>query len=94
MKKKKLENPNFSVSRVRLSVMNLPIDCAEGALKKAFLAAARTARKLEKGTGLIYYCYPFFVCKVVPAFSIGLDASLLSSMKYQFDNGTGIPRRL
>jgi len=44
-KKKKLKNPNYCVSRTRLSVRNLPLDCDEKVLKRVFLKAARDAIK-------------------------------------------------
>ena len=44
-KKKKLKNPNYCVSRTRLSVRNLPLDCDEKIMKRVFLKAARDAIK-------------------------------------------------
>lgn len=44
-KKKKLQNPNYCVSRTRLSVRNLPLQADEKMLKQVFLKAARAAVK-------------------------------------------------
>lgn len=45
---KKLENPNFSVSRVRLSVQNLPANMEEKQLKALFHSTATALRKKLK----------------------------------------------
>ena len=47
-KKKKLDNPNFLVSRVRLSVRNLPLELEEKALKRIFVGAVREAMREER----------------------------------------------
>ena len=47
-KKKKLENVNYMVSRLRLSVRNLPMEADEKQLKAVFVSAARQAVKEEK----------------------------------------------
>eukprot|EP01083_Nonionella_stella_P221396 790985_1 len=53
-KKQKLDNPNFSVSRTRLAVRNLPADTDEKALRRACIVEARAGRKRaredEEGT--------------------------------------------
>lgn len=41
-KNTKLRSPNFSVSRTRLSVRNIPLTMQEKALKQLFIAAVRT----------------------------------------------------
>ena len=47
-KKRKLDNPNFMVSRVRLSLRNLPLDCDEKQLKRTMMAAVKLGRKEER----------------------------------------------
>lgn len=42
-KKAKLKNPNYSVSNVRLSVRNMPVDLDEKGLRAVFLKAAKNA---------------------------------------------------
>lgn len=41
-KNTKLRSPNFSVSRTRLSVRNIPLTMQEKALKQLFIAAVRS----------------------------------------------------
>ena len=47
-KKKKLENPNFIVSKVRLSVRNLPLELDEKSLKTMFINGIKTAIKIPE----------------------------------------------
>jgi len=47
-RKKKLENPNFSVSRVRLSVQNIPANMDNKQFKALFHKAAIALRKKQK----------------------------------------------
>ena len=47
-KKKKLDNPNFMVSRCRLSLRNLPMECEEKAVKKIMMAAVKLGRREER----------------------------------------------
>ena len=47
-KKKKLDNPNFMVSRVRLSMRNLPLDCDDKQLKRTLMAAVKVGRREER----------------------------------------------
>ena len=47
-KKRKLDNPNFMVSRVRLSLRNLPLECDEKQVKRTLMAAVKLGRKEER----------------------------------------------
>lgn len=48
MQKLKLKNPNFVVSKLRLSVRNMPLSLDEGKLKEMFLKAAKGASSAAK----------------------------------------------
>ena len=47
-KKRKLDNPNFMVSRVRLSLRNLPLECDEKQVKRTLMAAVKLGRREER----------------------------------------------
>ena len=47
-KMEKLKNPNYFISKTRLSVRNLPKTITERELKKIFIDAAKSEQKEEK----------------------------------------------
>lgn len=68
-KNTKLRSPNFSVSRTRLSVRNIPLTMQEKALKQLFIAAVRLTKKLLRLAQISMSCMQHELYAALHSFS-------------------------
>lgn len=84
-KKSKLKNVNYSISRTRLSIRNLPITCDEKQLKSIFLHALKSTADVNVDLSPISHVQPIITqCKVARSVQKFDTNGLGKSKRYGF----------